>query len=247
MLIIRFTALDETHPDLLQQPFIVPCVTDDFTITESAAWENYSTIAAGEFSVPAAGGVDARSLRAIDDMGMITVDWDAPWAAANIPQAEARAQLSAILRHRTPFHLEAFVNPDPGYTEVEMDAKLLAITRTLKSGTAAERFWSLSLEEWRAADVKRKAHAPSRGRNGTTLPTTRKLDANDTLNSLSRFYYGNYSGWRAIAEANGLRNWGPDTAIALSARFKVGSTFKIPAKPQTTSQRGSNLPLGTAR
>lgn len=231
-LVVRFTSIDETNADLLRRPLVLPCVLDDFAFTETAAWENYMTVAAGEFSVPAAGGPTDRSLRTVDSLQMMTVDFDADWLMSGIDQPAARAQLSSLLRYKTPFRLEANVRPDPGYTELEMDAKLVSINRTLRGGLASARYWGLGVEEWRSNKIDRRgAHAPSRGRSGTRLPTSHKLAANETMSVLASRYYGSPAKWRFIAEANGIRNWGPTTPLDQMKRFKVGDKILIPEKP----------------
>lgn len=231
-LVIRFTAIDATHPDILRRRLVLPCVTDDFGFTETAAWENYSTVAAGDFSVPSAGGPTERSLRTVDSLQVMTVDFDAAWLMSRISQADARAQLSSILRYKTPFRFEASVRPDPGYAELEMDAKLTSINRTLRGGLASARYWALGVEEWRPNKIDRRGtHAPSRGRGGSRLPTSHKLAVNETMSTLASHYYGSPAQWRFIAEANGIRNWGATTPLDQMKRFKVGDKILIPEKP----------------
>jgi hypothetical protein len=62
----------------------------------------------------------------------------------------------------------------------------------------------------------------------TTLPTTHKLTADDTLHSLAQHYYHSALAAVDIARANGIGKWGRKTPLVKMHRFKVGSKVKIP-------------------
>lgn len=70
-----------------------------------------------------------------------------------------------------------------------------------------------------------------------TLPTTHKLIATDTLESLAFEYFGAYEGWTAIAEANGFRAWGFTTPIMQSSRYRKGGVLKIPQWQPTVAKQ----------
>lgn len=230
-LIVRLTAINETHKRDLRRPLTLPAVLNEFSFEETAAWQNYETVADGEFSTPPGGDETARMLRR-SDLEVLTIDWDEPWLQGQADQVRVRRVLFSLLRHKRPFRIHAYVRPDPGYDELRMNAKLLSIRRRLEGGQAAARYWDLAVEEWRNNEVDRRGrNAPSRGRHGTRLPTTHRITAKTTFASLSRHYYGREEGWRLIAEENGVRGWGSSTPIADHRRFKVKSKVKIPEKP----------------
>lgn len=67
-----------------------------------------------------------------------------------------------------------------------------------------------------------------------------------TFYELAFEYYGAYEGWRAIAEANGMRDWGPSTPLELSKRYGRGGTLKIPQwSPTPAKQLSSPTTAGT--
>lgn len=230
---VQLSAIDQTSKHTLRRPLILPCVLNEFSFEEAAAWENYDTVGGGAFSTPGGGDEKARQLRTTD-LEVLTLDWSAPFLAGFSDQATVRRELFAILRHRKPFRLTAAVEPDPGYDELVMNAKLTNIRRRLGQ-TPDARYWDLSIEEWRNNEVERQGHSPSRGRNGVRLPAMHKLTENDTLDGLARSYYGNYQAWRRIADANGLRNWGARQELVKHRRYKKGDKIRIPTKPPVAS------------
>lgn len=235
-LVVRLSRIGGvTGKGVLAQQLTLPAVTDDFAFGEEAAFEDYDTATGGEYSQAAAWkGVTRRRLRRLD-LTFITTDFSAPWLNSARDQADIRAELSRILRSRSPFRFEANVHPDPGYTELEMNATLRSMTRTLRPGTAGTRYWDLSVVEWRDNAIQRRSSVVSRSR-GKQLPTTHTLRAGDTLASLSEKYYGFFAGWRQIAQANGLATWGQNTPLTQVGGYRVGKTkIKIPEKPDLVS------------
>lgn len=221
-----------TAKGLLTEPLYLPCILGDFDVEEEFDHADYDTVAAGEFSVPAAGPVTARRLRTTD-LSTLTIDWHAYARFLVNPQLspdEARRQLYAIGRSRSPFEL--LVAAQLGIQEeLRMKATMRSLSRTAKPGEADTRYYSMAIKEWRDNSLRRRAAGSGR----STLPTTAKLTNKTTLNSLARHFYPDSplkDGWRAIARANGITNWGPSTPLAKSKRWKVGDKIKIPKKPK---------------
>lgn len=220
-----------TAKGVLESALYLPVVLNDFSFEETADHRDYTTVSAGEFSVPAPGPASARMLRTTS-LETLTLDWYrfARWLVARgrDPQ-EVRAELFRIMRSRTPFELLAALDVHSGPEELRMNATLRGISRVLRPGEADTRYYTLDVKEWRDNAVKRRGQGSS-GR----LPTTAKLTAQTTLSSLSKHFYGSGASWRLIAAANGIKSWGASTPLVESKRFKVGDKVKIP-KPETAS------------
>jgi nucleoid-associated protein YgaU len=235
---VRLTALPGITPKgVLTQPLYLPVVLGPFSFSEEADHREYTTVSAGEYSVPAAGPASARRLRSTS-LETLTVDWHnyARWLVnPSLTPREARSELYRVLRSRQPFELLAILqlgSDEP--EELRMKATLRAINRELRPGETDTRYYSLELREWRDASMERRGRGRREGHRsvsthrGERLPTTHRLTAETTLHSLSRNHYGVASGWRIIARENGIKNWGPATPIVQSKRWKVGDKVKIP-------------------
>lgn len=244
---VRFAKVRGFTPKgVLDDALYLPVVLNEFTFSEEAAHQEYDTVAAGQFSVPAAGPATARQLRSTD-FETLTLDWDAPWLArAGQDDQDVRRELYKVLRARAPFELLATLQLGRGTEELRMKATLRSIERTLKPGERDTRYYTLALKEWRDPSVERRG-AGSAGRGHSSLPTTAVLKADTTFTSLAGHYYGLASRayWAAIANANGLRSWGGNTPIVQSKRFKVGDKVKIPKKPIVASTGTPGVPRAT--
>lgn len=245
---VRFARVPgRTSRATLDEPLYVPAILDEFRLEEAAAHVDYETISDGEFSVRRGGeGRSKRSLRT-SNLEAITVYWPAPWIhPASLSADEVEKALYRIHRAREPVEMLVRLH-QIGWDDViaRMRVTFRNVVQVVKHGEADAKYWSIEIKEWRANGVDRRG--PS-GR-GPTLPTTHRLRATDTLESVSFLFYGSKEGWRAIAAANGLKKWGRATPLVLTKRFKVGSHIRIPKKPpkaQTRSPRRRSTGGGVA-
>lgn len=226
----RFSAIEgETPKGILGASLVMPAVLGNLEVEEEAQHAEYTTVSDGQFSQGAQGGQTARMLRAVTLEGL-TLTWDAKWLVASGQDPEAvRGQLLAILRSKRAVSMLLTVGrPPTSSPELRMDVTFRSVRRTMKAGETDTRYFNVSIKEWRDPSAKRRGSKASRKR-GTKLPTTIKLTAADTLQSLAHSYYGSYSDWRDIRDANGISTkFGQSTPIVSLPRYKVGSTLKIP-------------------
>lgn len=236
-LVVRWERIPgETTPGLLNRPFVLPVVLGSFEPSEDFAHAEYDTISGGQFSAPAGNSGTAQRLRAID-LQSLTLDWDAPWLAAQgVTRYAMETLIRRIGRSRRPFSMIATLGSS---TELRMDVTLRTIVKSLRPGERDTRYWSLSLKEWLSAHDNRRRHVAEVGRGAHRLPTTATLTVSTTLMSLAREFYGSAVRpyWQAIAEHNGIRSWGASTPLVQSARFKVGDKVRIPSKPVLPDDR----------
>lgn len=224
----------ETHKDSLRRSLVLPAVLGDFEFTEESSHREYETVSMGEFSVPT-GGRSIAARRLVDsDMESLTVGWDPVWLVAHNPgytPQDIYEELRKLLRYRRAFEL--YVTTRWGREpELDINATLRSLGRTLRFGQPGIRYYRLTFKEWRDPQVARRSSGGESRAPGTRLPTTHKLDNDDTLNSLSKLYYGTYAGAAAIARHNAIRGWGKSTALVKTKRYKVGDKIKIPEKPR---------------
>lgn len=229
---VRLRAVHGLTPrHILRQPLVLPVVIGEFTVEEEYLWEDFPTVGSGEHSTPAA-GKNAAPLQSFD-AETLTLSWSPKWLVApNQDPRHVRRALMEIGRKRAVFDLLATNRPGADFAEFAGYARLARMARTLKPGEPDTRYFALSFKQFRPMNAPRRRHGPR-------LPTTHKLDANDTLRSLARHYYGDGSMWRLIANANGLRNWGSEDAIVKTKRFDVGDRIKIPDRPDRPGSTGS--------
>src|SRR5918996_2825098 len=229
---VRFSKLPgETPRHLLQAPLGLPAVLNDFEFEEGATHTEYRTINFGEFSVPVGGnGFHARDLIRLT-LEMCTLDWDAPWLQHRGYRPEdVHHTLVAIQRSKQPFRFGARAyRGEDGPFELKIDATLRRYSKRLTQELDT-RYYTLEIAEWRDASQRKRSHDPGRG-GRSDLPTKHRLDADDTLYSLSKRYYGRHDQWPTLRRANDLGRWGPSTPIVQSNRFKPGDRFKIPFLP----------------
>jgi nucleoid-associated protein YgaU len=194
-----------------------------FSWGEEADFRDFSTHRAGEFSVPAAGGSHGRRQIEIADLETLSLDWHARWLTEYSDPGHMKRQLRSVLRARTPVELLATLRGAAGSPEeLRCLVTLRRIDVELRPGEADTRYWRLQVKEYRRHDTERRTADPT-----PHLPTRHRLEAGDTLESLSAHYYKNPEGWRTIAAANGLGSWGRRTPIVRSRRFKKGDWVKI--------------------
>jgi hypothetical protein len=224
-----------TSRSTLSERIYLPALLNEFALDEDGAHIDYDTIDAGEFSVPQFGeGRSKRKLRS-SDLEALTLYWPAPWLHPSQQDPdEIEAALYRILRSREPVEILVRLH-QIGWddTLVRMKATFRNVRLVVKPGEADAKYWQIPIKEWRARGVDRRGASD----RGVKLPTSHRLDGNDTLESLSKRYYGSKEGWRAIAAANGLKKWGRATPLVDSKRYKVGSKVKIPRKPPKAKTR----------
>lgn len=211
-----------TAKGVLPSAIYLPVVLGPFNFTEEAQHEEYQTHRAGQFSVPGQGPSTARQLRDLT-LETLTLDWHARWLIEYKDPQDVRRALYAVLRSRSPVELLAILRWGDGPEELRMLVTLRSLARELRPGEADTRYYSLGLREYRKTEAdKRKLD--------DVLPTTHRLTATDTLESLSAKYYRTTSGWAQIARANGMHKWGRRTELWKHPKFKVGDRIKIPKR-----------------
>lgn len=233
---VRLTRVPgETPKGILRRRLYLPAVLGDQTIEELATFTDQLTHRAGEFSYPTQGGPGARMLRTFP-LDFLTLDWEAPWLAEYYNPDKVVDELTAIIRSKRPVSVLALLRHSARArpTVFHANVTLRRLARTLRPGEADTRYGTLELKEWRATTGVRLT---SESGKRASLPTTHILGPDDTLEFLSKKYYGSPRYWRTIANANGLRSWGPRTRIVKSSRFRVGSVIKIPKLPEAATVR----------
>lgn len=234
-------AVGLTPGDVLVPPLYLPVALGEFSFDEEFSHSDYLG-PFGEFSQPAPGGPTARSLRS-SDIETLTLDWEAPWMTGGFtdPQ-EARRVLYRLARSKRPFDLLAtvqFGRPE----ELRMRATIRGISRVLRPGEADTRYMTIRLREWRDNRVRRLSSLQGRDRNtGGRLPASHPITARDTLHSITRIYYGSTGGWRDVANANGITNWGPGRPLVEMGRFKAGDKIVVPQRVGFLPREGATSP-----
>lgn len=230
-----------TSPAVIKHNVYLPCILGTFTVAETALWNDYNTVSAGQFSQPGAGGPGAQQLKTMT-LDTLTLAWDAKWmVVTNQSERVIRDTLQRILRRRQPVMLMINFNPKPDKTPVYFEAISIRNTSTdIRPGEGDTHYITIGIEQWRDTTTGRRGSTTGDGarKRGVSLPATVKLAAGDTLDSLSFAYYGTYAGWRAIRDANGItKKFGPKSAIVGLAKWKVGSKIKIPAATASAKQQ----------
>lgn len=225
---------DLTPRRVLRQPLLLPVVTgEEFSVEEEGLWEEFDTVGAGRFASPAA-GEHAEALKTFSANSM-TLTWNPGWLTnPDIGPEQVLKTLRAILRKRAIFDLLIVNKPSPGYAEFAGFASIRSLSIGLKRGEPDARYLTINLSSHRRMSSRRRRHGKA-----ANLPTTAKLDANDTLRSLAKHYYGTGSLWKLIAAANGIKNWGSEDALIKMDRYKVGDRVKIPIRPDSSPGGGT--------
>lgn len=225
MLVVRMTRIEgATEDGLLTRPvyFQVPS-TDDVTIAREGDWADYDGLG-GQFSQP---GRKAR-LRTVELRTMTIFAVLPPsWTVNANPALEIAGSLELLLETLSPFRLLLYFLGGPG-TFLNMGTTIRSLGKTTKFGEVDTIYYDVGMTEWRRPLVQTRSTGASRAPGSVKLPTTHRLRAGDTFESLSNYYYGNPSGARSIAAANGISNWGLRTSLTERAGLKVGSMLKIP-------------------
>ncbi len=229
---VRFARIrGETPAGLLRVPLYLPAVIGGFSWSEEFTHLEYGTVQAGQFSQPSLGGRSARQLRVLDSVESLTLTWQPSWLVAfNLDPKYVRKTLTQIGRSRRAFALLATAKDSPQTTMLRMDATIRSLGTAMREGEPDTLYFTIGISEWRDAEVERRGHRRGKGADGRggALPTTHKLDADDTLYSLSQRYYKTHSGADDIAKANGISKFGKKTPLVKYKRFKAGAKVKIP-------------------
>lgn len=232
--VARFSPIKGITPKAaLARNIWLPAMLNTLTINEDANHAEYDTLSAGTFSQPAMGPPSARKLRTLS-IDTMTVDFDASWLVAHGQDPyELRIRIFEILRFRKPVRLLIRRHPNPPpHAEFDAYVTLRSASREVRPGEPESRYMTLAISEWRDPTGAVRSSTPTGAsrRAGVTLPATAKLDASDTLSSLSHDYYGRYDFWRDIRDANGITTrFGAKTPIvSLHGRWKVGAKITIP-------------------
>lgn len=235
-LVARFSPIAGITPrGALNKSVWLPAVLNTWTIVETALHNEYDTLSGGHFSQPAMGDGDARQFQTVNPDTMV-VAFDAPYLVATGQDPnDVRTQLKSVLRYRKPVHLLVVINPNPwGWPpEVDMYCTLRQTSEDVRPGEGESRYLTINISEWRDPSSSRRTATPTSGtsrKKGVKLPTTHKLTAADTLDSLSYEYYGRYDHWRDIRDANGVSaKWGQKTPLVQQfGHWRVGYKVKIP-------------------
>lgn len=215
-----------TPQSALVGDFFFAAVIGDFEFEESAAHVDYDTVGAGSFSSPSPGGTGARELRSVT-VSVIASNGAEPWLVdQGTSIADTHDTLSRLLHAKRPVMFTAWLEGDS--PELRMRATIRRVSRVLRHAQLGVRYFDVDFTEWRDNSIgDRQADPPG-------LPTKHRLAAADTGRSLSKHYYGHYTGALTILYANGLRRWGPETAIAQSSKFDVGDRVTIPKPPKAS-------------
>lgn len=229
---VRFARIrGETPADILRTPLYLPAVVGAFSWTEEFTHTEYGTIEDGQFSQPALGGRDARQLRQLDNIETLTLTWTPAWLVAyNLDPAYVKRVLQQIGRSRRAFLLTATAKNSPTPTLMRTPATLRSLGTAMRQGEPDTLYYTLTIAEWRDAEVERRGHRRGKGDDGRggNLPTTHELEAIDTLYSLSRHFYKTHAGADDIAKANGIKTFGKKTPLVEYGGYKVGTKIKIP-------------------
>lgn len=218
----------ETSKGVLDHAITLPAVLGDIDVTEEAQHTEFLTVSGGQFSQGQLGR-RARMLRSIDLEGL-ALEWNASWLIERgLNPVKVRNTLEGVLRSRQPFELLLTLREgDSAATELRMSATVRSWKWTLKQGERDTRYYQLTIREWRPLHSQRRGTHEGR-KPGVRFPTTTRLKASDTLESLAHEFYGRYSLWRHIRDANGIsKRFGQRTPLVSLARYKVGSRVKLP-------------------
>lgn len=230
-LIAKFQGIrGETPKGVLDSPIRLPAVLNNVTIEEESSHSEYLTVADGQFSQAQQGGGKARMLRSVEGLETLTLDYDASWLveSGQDPQ-DVKDRLVAILRSHKAVEM-LLVLKWGEKPLLQMGVTFRSVREELRAGESDTLYFVVGIKEWRHPSASRNSSQKASRKPGSKLPTTKKLDSNDTLNSLSHEFYGSYGFWRDIRAANGIdKKFGQSTPLVNLQRFKVGSVVKIPA------------------
>lgn len=216
----------DTPKGVLTKPQYLPATLRGFEWSEEFAHEEYSTPRAGQFSQESMGPASARQLRQVGDTETMALTWDAAWLIdRGISPEHLRDQLNLAGRARKPVLL--VVAHRGGAQVLRMAITIRSITHQIREGEPDTVYYTLRFTEWRRRATGRKGQGSGSGGSGK-LPTTVKIDSNDSLYSLSKRFYKSAAGTDDIARANGIKGFGKKTPLVKSRKFKVGSKLKIP-------------------
>ena len=247
-LVARFSPIKKVTPKIvLDHAIYCPAIISTPTVTEAALHTDYDTLSSGQFSQPSLGPPHVESQLRTLPIDTLTLDYDPKWFVVTGQHPDyVRRKLADILRARRPVHLLVFWHPHKGQPpDTQMPVTVRTFTHEVRPGENDANYMTLDIHEWRdpstPVDSSRPPGGSSSRKHGEDLPTTTKLAADDTLHSLSHEFYGSFSHWREIRDANKIpKRFGQKTPIVnLGGHFKVGAKIIIP-KPDQSSGTGGN-------
>lgn len=229
---VRFAKLPGLTPSgIVDRPVWLMATLAPATRQAKATHTEYTTVSAGDFSFPQGGGADARQLSSWPTLNALHLFWDAPWLTQRGQDPDAaRATLFRILDGKRPVEMRVSAGGGGHWWDWgRWPVTFRSLQEEIRDGEADAFYMALELGEWRDPSQQRRTSNPR-------TPATRILQPADTLHSLSQLYYGTYTLWRVIRDANGIsRKFGAKTPIVEHTRFKAGAKLRIPAKPSSAS------------
>lgn len=238
-----------TAKGVLPGPLTLPAVVDDLEWTEEADHNEYTTVAAGDFSQPA-GGRFARKL-AGGTLSVLCTSYVLPFAPGEDASTkrdplEIESILRGVMRRRTPVQmfvddtqLRSSASSAAEFAEYQLSAgsgggcTFRSLVRTRRGGNPAALWLSLGVKEWRNQSASLTAGTV--GFNGRALPTTYLSREGDNLGRVALDFYGSYSYWTTLARANKL------TRVFQGTPLGVGTRLTVPERPaQAGAPKGSS-------
>jgi len=100
--------------------------------------------------------------------------------------------------------LQYIVTGGSWQTNVEVTVRSFRIIE--RGGAPNDIYYAMELKEWRAPKVSKKGEATTRPASASTsdnvLPTTHTVKTGETLQIISKTYYGTFDKWQKIHSAN---------------------------------------------
>ncbi|MDE2103226.1 MAG: hypothetical protein KGL39_38625 [Patescibacteria group bacterium] len=221
--------------DLPEGSFQLPVLLEEIPAQVESAFNDYQSVGKGELTQPGSGPkletvtMTTQTILGAHSPGGWMPTWYSAQPGAQVPGHQSLLDRLRLLQStRTPFGLVIF-DVLAGFPFVAMKVTLRSVGRGAKGGEADTWHWTLQCKEWRKVAIGRKAHRRSSRKSGSEFPTKHTLTAADTLASLAREYYGiaPASICSAIAQANGIKRWGNNDALANTSTHKGFDGWKV--------------------
>lgn len=185
-------------------------------------------------------------------------------AEAPNPLQVAR-QLEKLLEAGTPIRLIARNRALYDRPEIDMPATLRSVNVRERAGEVDARYFDLSFVEWREPQLRRRGYGKKRSHE---LPAVVRIGVDGvvrevevegdrvkkgerhkigkkgkpaTLRKLAKHFYGEQSGWHAIARKNGIKNFGPEQGLdELHRRGRKHRRLTIPRRGHDKGRGGKD-------
>lgn len=213
-----------------------------FAWTQSANFNEFSTLSRGEFSRRA-----GRSLLTFD-IRTVVVDYQPSWASyeRRRPDAPHPQKIAQLLKNLVQLGSPMMFVARSGWWEgndLRLPVTLRSVSVEERAGEIDARYFDLSFSEWRQQELDRKGFSGARER--VSLPVTVKIEddgrcieegdsqqvtgAHGNLGDLAQHYYGDPTLWRAIVYENGIENFPGSRDLAeLEKKGKRIRKLRIP-------------------